>query len=495
MTMHGMFWKFPRSFTPANSAGIEARSTYLKVIGDFCRWGDRIVCGCDDTAKSEFLNTRKAKGNLSAPGRSQSNLWFIEPSKLDNLGPALGRGSVWLDDPVRTGVPSDPFLFSGFERRMLHLAQEGDAPLKVTLEVDPKGNGSWKPFREIEVPARGYAWTVFAPNETGVWIRVKADRDCATVSATFHYSNRDSRGTGRGEPFSGLALPGDKSVNGGLLLVRGDRPALAFSARDEKGDLGCYELDGELKLKRVGDAGGVLDVKKSAAIPEGVLAVDQASVLYVDTKGRWRLPKNDPAFDGPGAIGPERVCREVATERDIFNAHGTFYELPAENAGGVARIRPVATHNLRIKDYASYRGLLVMSGLSSAAKAGDHVVRSDDGKCALWVGAIDDLWKFGKPRGEGGPWKDTAVKANTPSDPYLMTGYDKKSVKLSHDSGDEVELSVEVNFGGKNWSRYKSFKVPAGQVVAHEFPEGFSAYWVRIVSSLDCKATAWFVYE
>ena len=136
-----------------------------------------------------------------------------------------------------------------------------------------------------------------------------------------------------------------------------------------------------------------------------------------------------------------------------------------------------------------------MSGLSSAAKAGDHVVRSDDGKCALWVGAIDDLWKFGKPRGEGGPWKDTAVKANTPSDPYLMTGYDKKSVKLSHDSGDEVELSVEVNFGGKNWSRYKSFKVPAGQVVAHEFPEGFSAYWVRIVSSLDCKATAWFVYE
>ncbi|MEI6514365.1 MAG: hypothetical protein WCO77_00175 [bacterium] len=188
MTMHGMFWKFPRSFTPANSAGIEARSTYLKVIGDFCRWGDRIVCGCDDTAKSEFLNTRKAKGNLSAPGRSQSNLWFIEPSKLDNLGPALGRGSVWLDDPVRTGVPSDPFLFSGFERRMLHLAQEGDAPLKVTLEVDPKGNGSWKPFREIEVPARGYAWTVFAPNETGVWIRVKADRDCATVSATFHYT-------------------------------------------------------------------------------------------------------------------------------------------------------------------------------------------------------------------------------------------------------------------------------------------------------------------
>lgn len=32
MTMHGMFWKFPRTFSLANSAGIAPLSTYLKVV-------------------------------------------------------------------------------------------------------------------------------------------------------------------------------------------------------------------------------------------------------------------------------------------------------------------------------------------------------------------------------------------------------------------------------------------------------------------------------
>ncbi len=80
MTMHGLFWRFPRGFRSGATAGIAPRSAYLKVIGDFCRWQGRLVFGCDDTAKSEFLNKRPAKGQIAAP-RSQSNLWFLEPSQ------------------------------------------------------------------------------------------------------------------------------------------------------------------------------------------------------------------------------------------------------------------------------------------------------------------------------------------------------------------------------------------------------------------------------
>lgn len=35
MTMHGMFWHFPKTFKATNAAGIRPRSAYLKVIGDF----------------------------------------------------------------------------------------------------------------------------------------------------------------------------------------------------------------------------------------------------------------------------------------------------------------------------------------------------------------------------------------------------------------------------------------------------------------------------
>ena len=59
MTMHGMFWKFPGTFTAENANGIRPRSAYLKVIGDFTRWNDRLVFGCDDSAQKEFLNKRK----------------------------------------------------------------------------------------------------------------------------------------------------------------------------------------------------------------------------------------------------------------------------------------------------------------------------------------------------------------------------------------------------------------------------------------------------
>lgn len=61
MTMHGLFWRFPKMFTATSSAGIRPRTAYLKVIGDFARWNDELVFGCDDSAQKEFLNKRKAK--------------------------------------------------------------------------------------------------------------------------------------------------------------------------------------------------------------------------------------------------------------------------------------------------------------------------------------------------------------------------------------------------------------------------------------------------
>ena len=151
-------------------------------------------------------------------------------------------------------------------------------------------------------------------------------------------------------------------------------------------------------------------------------------------------------------------------------ATGTFYELPARNAGGFAKIRPITTHNRHISDYCSYRGLTVLAGVN-AVEGSEHVIRSSDGRASLWVGAIDDLWELGKPRGIGGPWRDTPVKAGAPSDPYLMTGYDRKSFELSHDSGKEVEITLEVDISGTGlWKPWKTYRVNQGETVADAFP-------------------------
>jgi len=129
----------------------------------------------------------------------------------------------------------------------------------------------------------------------------------------------------------------------------------------------------------------------------------------------------------------------------------------------------------------------------------------------LWFGNIDDLWNMGKPSGWGGPWWKTPVRSSVPSDPFLMTGFDKKVVHMAHDEKKSVTFVIEVDFlGNGSWKTYKSFNV-AGNIrtprtvlglptegqgyVHHEFPDGFSAHWVRVTVDTHCKATVYFMYN
>lgn len=487
MTMHGTFWKFPPTFTPQNSAGIAPHSNYLKVIGDFADWNGKLVLGCDDTAKSEFLNKRKAKGHVPAP-QSQSNLWFIEKSQLDTFGPAIGRGAVWVDDAVKKGEPSDAYLFSGYTRRALHLTHSAGEKITFRIETDLKGNGEWTPLSEVDVPSSGYLFVPFAESQTGAWVRVTSTVDLEKASAVFTYHNADTRPPETDPLFAGLAKPGEAHTAGIVRALDGGKGTLAFEAVDAAGKrIETYELDAELKLKPAAS----LKAEKVTKVPTGILTVDDASVLYTDDSGkRWRIPKGDPALDNH----VHRVCREVATERDLFNAHGTFYELPAENAGGFAKVRPVATHNRLVHDYCSYRGLFIVSGIADSAPESPHIIRSSDGKAALWAGAIDDIWKLGKARGHGGPWFGSAVKKGIPSDPYLMTAYDRKTLTLTADKA--VTLTAEIDLTGEGrWASYQSFEVKPGTETTHTFPGEFQAYWIRFKASEDCSATARLVYE
>ncbi len=98
--------------------------------------------------------------------------------------------------------------------------------------------------------------------------------------------------------------------------------------------------------------------------------------------------------------------------------------------------------------------------------------------------------------GCGGPWTNTSVKANEPSDPYLMAGYDRKRVTLSHGDDHAVQFKLEVDISGTgNWHTFQSLNVPTGRKTEFEFPAGFEAYWVRCVVDRACTATAEFVYQ
>jgi hypothetical protein len=501
MTMHGMFWKFPKTFSAENSSGIRPRSTYLKVIGDFCRWRDRLVFGCDDTAKSEFLNKRAAKGNLGGPGQSQSNLWFTYGETPDQLGPVLGRGGVWLDDPVQAGQCSDPFLIAGFSKRSLFLYHGSASTVLFDLEIDPEGKGNWEPLRQIVVTGKGGMWTELGPEVSGEWIRIRSDRDCPKATAFFHMSAEDNRGLKNGRQFDGLANIGAESSFGGFLRTRGNgRKTLLIQATQMNGSESIsgrlYELDADLKLNPAIDTKAVEEMEEVTRIPKGFLVTDAASAIYRDERGmRWRLPKSDSSYADLSAGGTVRLDREVCTERDLLNCHGTFYELPAENAGGIAKVRPIATHGLKIQDYCSYRGLLVMTGINGG-RGNPHILRSNDGRANVWVGVVDDLWRLGKPRGQGGPWFHSSVKKMEPSDPYLMTGYDRKRLELSNEGNQPAKFNLEADVTGEGkWVPVQEFVLKPQESVRYEFPDWFQAYWVRLISNQDTTGTAQLSYD
>ncbi|MGB3780477.1 MAG: hypothetical protein WA960_19085 [Tunicatimonas sp.] len=502
MTMHGMFWSFPASFTAAKSIGIRPRSAYLNVIGDFARWNDQLVFGCDNSAQKEFLNKRAVKGEIEGPGQSNSNLWFTDPALPDQLGPTTAEGAVWLQEPVAANTTSEPFLFAGWPKRSCWLHNGGKQPVTFTLEVDRTGNGSWTQQQEVAVAPGRAVSVAFAAEEPGEWIRVKSDAP-TTATVHFYYADQDDRSARADAIFAGLAPVTDKITTAGLLYGLGDnRRALGVAAQNfdgaERKAAGYYELDAAMQLMRKEDAPTESFINERLAIPSSVVRVEASSVLVVDDQERrWRLPLGEEAFTALTDAGALRIAREVATERDLLNCHGTFYELPAENADGFAKIRPISSHRLRIHDFASYRGMLIMSGINPDQSQGNpHVIVSEDGRAAVWAGVIDDLWKLGKPSGRGGPWKDTAVEAGQPSDAYLIGGYDRRRVSLSHQGEEAVTFTVEVEpVGHGPWMRYQQVSVAPGEIYEHEFPESFQARWIRFKSDTDTKATAWLVYD
>lgn len=502
MTMHGMFWRFPGSFTPANSGGIRPRSAYLKVIGDYTRWHNQLVFGCDDSAQKEFLNKRKLKGGIEGPGQSNSNLWFTGVDEPDKLGPNTAGGSVWLSESVEANEPSEPFLFAGWINRSAWVANEGEKAVSFRFEVDRDGNGNWTPLTTIDVLAGSAMDVHFNKEEVGEWIRV-ASNDATKATVHFSYTDHGRYPVGASGLFDGLAtIVGDRPVTGGLLYGLGDnRRSLGILAMNMENDhteeIGYYELNGDMSLIRKENPETASFIRESFAIPKDVVTVEESSILIIDDQDRrWRFPRGAAEYTELTEQGKLRICREVATERDLMNLHGTFYELPAENADGFAKIRPIASHELTIHDYASYRGMLVMTGIDAREHANEHIISSTDGKANLWLGTIDDLWKLGKPMGQGGPWKDAQVKKNIPSDPYLIGFYDQRSLKISHNQAAAVKFKVQVDpIGHGPWMDYMEVVVKPGETFEHQFSDAFQARWIRFETDTDCKTTTWLEYK
>lgn len=158
-----------------------------------------------------------------------------------------------------------------------------------------------------------------------------------------------------------------------------------FSFLDAEGNPVAHELvrDGDwVRVKAMVDARGANAHFVYGPPKPPTLPTLDAKLPYIDV-----TDDNGKIYRFPNVNGDTNViCREVATERDLLYVGGVFYELPAENAGGFAELRPIALSDEPIRSIAVDRGLVVINGKP----------------CAL-----DSLWKNGTASQAYWLWRQT----------------------------------------------------------------------------------------
>jgi ectoine hydroxylase-related dioxygenase (phytanoyl-CoA dioxygenase family) len=129
MDCHALFYELsPVPWDGGKIWGVRPSSTHLRIIPDFCARRGMLVLGGNQ--QTPMWDTNLVVGD------AESNLWFDKTDDLWRFGKPKGWGGVWWGDQVEAGVPSDAYLMTGFDGKVLHLAHETSTAVAFTVEVD-----------------------------------------------------------------------------------------------------------------------------------------------------------------------------------------------------------------------------------------------------------------------------------------------------------------------------------------------------------------------
>lgn len=420
-------------------------------------------------------------------------LWFVT-YVAHKSGSGGGTGLFFVDDEL-TLTKHPESVVGTYANRMVH--HESDQIVIGPHVIDTQGNV--RTFTDlvnirITATARHLAdpvhWVYMLGMEGELYEANVDTLECRPIADLQQVLNSGQPG----DPgYSVLHMKGAYSAHGRLVVANNTYNNLDHTGASAQGRLA--EWDGDewtiLDTAQYNEVAGAVSGIGTATFATGQ---DRASaILRVFVDGAWsvyRLPKGTHTQDHTFTTEWPRI-REIESERWLMNTCGTLFELPAMQYGGkVWGVRPVCTHLRIIGDFCPWNGLLVMAG-DQTTPIGDSNTYVGQPQANLWLGKSDDLWQWGKPKGWGGPWYRTPLAAETPSDPYLMTGYEHKCVHFAHDHDGPVSFEIQVDFcGDGDWHTLETVTVAPGGYKPYCFPEGFSAHWVRFIGNRACTASA-----
>lgn len=175
---HGMYYELSPWAYGGRIWGVRPISTHLWVLGDFCSWRGMLVMGADNASPSTGHNVTTAE--------PQSGLWFGKTDDLWSYGKVAGWGGPWWENEVTAGEPSDPYLMTGFDQKVLHLQNHGDAAATVTVQVDPRGDASFGTHQVLTVAPGALESYVFPAGFSAHWLRLISGQDAVLTAQLFY---------------------------------------------------------------------------------------------------------------------------------------------------------------------------------------------------------------------------------------------------------------------------------------------------------------------
>jgi hypothetical protein len=177
MDCHGTFFELSPIAYGGKVWGVRPVCTHVRVIPDYCSFRGFLVLAGNQVTPNRDMELHQ--------GQPQAGLWFGKTDDLWSFGKPKGWGGVWWQKEVRSGEPSDPYLMTGYEHKVLHLTSSAAASFRV--EVDFLGWGEWHTYETLRVPAGGYLHHEFPTGFSAHWVRLVPEAD-ATATAYFHYT-------------------------------------------------------------------------------------------------------------------------------------------------------------------------------------------------------------------------------------------------------------------------------------------------------------------
>ena len=294
-----------------------------------------------------MANDDASRQETRSCGCPQSNLWFGRWDDLRGFGPAgrLGRAVGRTTRSRPTSPPSrfcSPVSSAASSTWPTTARSRSPSHWKLTRPATATGpscvgHRAGPRLRLPRIPA----------GTAGEWIRLKTDRDVRIGDGLFPLLLRVIAAA---DP-SLLRQPAaagrqTRQSEGILQSAAGATMPLGFAAtvidespaRPRKPATTCWaKTCGSAARRRRGREELAHELGAAARLRGG---------RRVGHHAEPRRPPLSPAqgrrdvFSRPAASGWRRGIREVVTERNLMNIHGTFYEMPRREAGGLAKIRP-----------------------------------------------------------------------------------------------------------------------------------------------------------